>query len=198
MTAQAVIESISEEKVTALGTGHFIVTRTTFTDQNGDEVGSMMFRVLRFKPREQPQQQAEAGGAPAKPQRIRPVRGHDNGWWWEGIESGELFIQKCSSCGALRHPPRPMCPQCQSTEWEREPSAGHGSVHTYTIMHHPQIPGYGFPLAVGLIDLDEGTRIVANIVDCEFDDIHIGMKVECSIEEVDDGGLKLPVFRPVK
>ncbi len=198
VTAHAVIESISEEKTTALGIGRFIVTRTRFSDQNGEQVGSMMFRVLRFKPREQPTARADSGAAPAKPQRIRPPRGHDNGWWWEGIDRGELLIQKCSACGVLRHPPRPMCPHCQSTAWETQPSAGHGSVHSYTVMHHPQIPGYGFPIAVGLIDLDEGTRLVANVVDCDVDEIHIGMKVECRIEEVDDGGLKLPVFRPLK
>jgi uncharacterized OB-fold protein len=62
-------------------------------------------------------------------------------------------------------------------------------------MHHPPMPGYDFPVAVGLIDLDEGTRLVANIVDCPFEDVHIGMKVEASIAE--QGGVKMPVFRPV-
>ena len=66
-------------------------------------------------------------------------------------------------------------------------------MNSFVIMHHPPMPGYDFPVAVGLIDLDEGTRIVANIVDCEFDDIHIGMKVEARIEEV--GGITLPLFR---
>jgi uncharacterized OB-fold protein/acyl dehydratase len=195
VTAHAVIESISEEKATAVGIGYFIVTRTTFS-ANGENVGSMVFRVLRFKPSQRPK--APASEAPGVPLRIRPPRGHDNGWWWDAIDRGELTIQKCSDCGALRHPPRPMCPHCQSTSWDAQPARGHGTVHSYTVMHHPQIPGYGFPLAVGLIDLEEGTRLVANIVDCEFDEIHIGMKVEASIEEVDAGGLKLPVFRPVK
>jgi uncharacterized OB-fold protein/acyl dehydratase len=193
--AEAVIESISEEKVTALGTGYFIVTRTTFRSDAGDVVGSMLFRVLRFKPEKRPEAQPAAGAAPAKPGRIPPLRGQDNGWWWEAVDRGEILIQKCSRCGALRHPPRPMCPECQSTEWETTPCAGHGSVHSYVVMHHPPMPGYDFPVAIALIDLDEGTRLVANIVDCPFEDLHIGMKLEASVEE--QGGVKMPVFRRI-
>jgi uncharacterized OB-fold protein/acyl dehydratase len=193
VVAESVIESISEEKATALGTGYFIVTRTTFRSDRGDVVGSMLFRVLRYKPA-QPRE-AQPAAAQSKPGRIPPLRGKDNAWWWEAIERGEILIQKCSQCGALRHPPRPMCPECQSTAWDAIPSAGHGSVHSYVVMHHPPMPGYDFPVAVGLIDLDEGTRLVANIVDCPFEDVHIGMKVEASIAE--QGGVKMPVFRPV-
>jgi uncharacterized OB-fold protein len=119
--------------------------------------------------------------------------GKDNGWWWEGIQRGEILIQKCSACGALRHPPRPMCPECQSTEWGSVPSAGSGSVHSFVVMHHPPMPGYDFPAAIGLIDLEEGTRLVGPVVDCPFEEIHIGMKVEASIEDL--GGVKMPVFR---
>jgi uncharacterized OB-fold protein/acyl dehydratase len=194
VVAEAKIESISEEKTTALGVGYFVVTRTAFRTESGEDVGSMLFRVLKFKPAQAPS--AQPAAAPAKPGRIPPLRGKDNGWWWEGIERGEILIQKCSGCGALRHPPRPMCPECQSTEWGSVPSAGSGSVHSFVVMHHPPMPGYDFPVAIGLIDLDEGTRLVANILDCPFDEIHIGMKVEAQVEEL--GGVKMPVFRRAK
>jgi uncharacterized OB-fold protein len=193
VVAKAVVESISEEKATALGIGYFVVTRTRFETEQGEPVGSMLFRVLKFKPSQPPQQAAPDAATPAKPTRFAAPRGHDNGWWWEAIDRGELLIQQCRGCGTLRHPPRPMCHVCRSLEWEGRPAAGSGSVHSYVVMHHPPMPGYDFPIAVGLIDLDEGTRIVANIVDCPFEDIHIGMKVECSIEEL--GGIRLPVFR---
>jgi uncharacterized OB-fold protein/acyl dehydratase len=193
VTAEATIESISEEKATALGNGYFVVTRTRFRTEQGEDVGSMLFRVLKFKPAQQATP-AAAAAAPSKPGRIGPLLGKDNGWWWEqGIANGEILIQKCSSCGALRHPPRPMCPECQSTEWGSVPSAGSGSVHSFVVMHHPPMPGYDFPAAIGLIDLEEGTRLVAPIVDCPFEEIHIGMKVEASVEEL--GGVKMPVFR---
>ena len=62
---------------------------------------------------------------------------------------------------------------------------------------HPQIPGYDFPLAVAVIDLEEGTRIVSNVVGCDPDEVHIGMPVRASIEHVDEE-LKLPLFRPAR
>ena len=92
-----------------------------------------------------------------------------------------------------------MCGDCQSTNWESIEASGKGTVHSYTVMHHPPVPGYGFPIPIGLIDLEEGTRIVANIKGCEPDDIHIGMKVECLIEAAgEDDDLMLPFFYAVK
>jgi uncharacterized OB-fold protein len=63
-------------------------------------------------------------------------------------------------------------------------------------MHHPKIPGYDFPLAVAVIDLDEGTRFVSNVVDCDPDEVQIGMPVEMKMETVNEDW-SLPVFRPV-
>jgi uncharacterized OB-fold protein len=197
VTATTVIESISEQKATALGIGYFIDTRTVFRDQSGAEVGWMTFRVLKFRPSRPAAAATEAGAAPAKPRRLRPVRGHDNDWWWQGIERGELLIQKCSACGALRHPPRPMCGACQSLEWETVRASGEGTVHSYVIMHHPPIPGYDFPIAVALVDLVEGTRLVSNVVGCELQDVHIGMKVRARVENVDEE-LRLPLFHPAE
>ena len=197
VTAHAVIESISEQKTTALGTGYFIETVTRFTDQNGAEVGSMGFRVLKFKPAQQPMPAAAEGAAPKKPGRIRAPRSFDNGWWWEGVDAGHLLIQKCKQCGTLRHPPRPICHVCHSTEWQGIGSSGRGTVNSWVVLHHPPIPGYELPLVIAVIDLAEGTRIVANIVDCPFDEIQVDMAVGCSIEEVEPG-YRLPMFRRVR
>lgn len=195
LTAETVFESISEQKATALGIGYFIDTRTTFRDQHGDEVGWMTFRILRFKPN-QPQAAASDSGAaaaPAKPRRLRPPLGHDNKWWWDGIEAGELRIQRCKECRTLRHPPRPMCGSCQSTLWDWAISKGAGTVYSYVVMHYPPIPGYDFPLPVALIDLDEGTRLVANVAGCKPSEVRVGMRVQAKIEHVDEE-MKLPVF----
>lgn len=196
VSAVTVIEAISEQKPTALGVGYFIDTRTSFRDQDGREVGSMKFRVLKFKPSQPAAAQGAAAAAPAKPRRLRPPLGHDNAWWWEGIEAGELRIQRCKACGTLRHPPRPMCGSCQSTDWDFLVSKGAGSVYSFVVMHHPPIPGYDFPLPVALIDLDEGTRLVANVSGCERSELRIGMRVQARIEPADDE-MKLPFFTPV-
>ncbi|HEY8156644.1 MAG TPA: bifunctional MaoC family dehydratase N-terminal/OB-fold nucleic acid binding domain-containing protein [Myxococcota bacterium] len=195
VAAVTTIASISDEKATGLGTGYFIETRTDFRDQENAPLGSISFRVLKFKPAQQAQPVAAAGGAPPKPRRLRAPRAHDNGWWWEAVDRGELLIQKCSECGALRHPPRPMCPACQSTVWSGIPSKGRGTVYSYVVMRHPPIPGYDYPLPIAVIDLEEGTRIVSNVVGCKPEDVYIGMKVKLSIENVDED-LKLPLFRP--
>jgi uncharacterized OB-fold protein len=200
VSAVMTIESISEEKATAVGIGYFIETKTTFLDQNDEEIGWMTFRVLKFKPQEGQEAAApgDDGGAPAPPGRIRPPLSQDVAWWWnDGIQQGRLLIQKCSACGVLRHPPRPSCGECQSMEWEHVESSGKGVVHSYVIMHHPPLPGYEMPMAVGLIDLEEGTRLVAGIEGGPLDAVEIGMHVQCTIEELDASGFKGPVFRPV-
>jgi uncharacterized OB-fold protein/acyl dehydratase len=196
--AQTRIESISEQKATGLGVGYFINTRTTFFDQNDEEAGSLTFRVLKFEAGES---SAAAEGSedavPARPQRLKPALGHDNAWWWDCIEQGELAIQKCAECGVLRHPPRPMCGECQSSEWEYIFSKGRGSIYSYVVIRHPEIPGYSYPLVVAVIELEEGVRYVGNVVDIPSDEVEIGMPVEASIELVDDE-MKLPLFRVVE
>jgi len=196
ISATTVIEAISEEKATALGIGYFINTRDVFRNQDGEEVGWQTFRVLKFKPAQQPQA-APSAGAPAKPGRMRPPLGHDNAWWWEGIERGELLIQKCRGCGALHHPPRPMCGRCRSTAWEGVRAAGRGTVYSFTVLHHPKFPGYEYPLVCALVELEEGTRIVSNIVGCAPAEVRIGMPVELSIVQIDET-MKLPLFRPAR
>jgi uncharacterized OB-fold protein len=134
--------------------------------------------------------------APPAAQRMRPVIGHDNRAWWDRINEGQLPIQRCKKCGTLRHPPRPMCWKCQSLEWENVAASGKGTVYSYVVVHRPEIPGYQYPLVVALIELEEGTRIVSNLVGIDPKDVEIGMPVKVSIEAVDET-LKLPLFRPV-
>lgn len=192
-----VVETISEEKATALGIGYFINTRETFRDQDGEEVGWQTFRVLKFKPHEQPKAVDDTAGAAQStvPTRFKPLQGHDNQWWWEAVADDKLLIQKCSGCGVLRHPARPMCSRCRSLEWGTVESSGKGTVYSYTVLHHPKFPGFEFPLTCVLVDLEEGVRLVSNLVGCDPSDVSIGMKVQAKVEQV-DAATKLPVFRP--
>ncbi|MDY0065792.1 MAG: bifunctional MaoC family dehydratase N-terminal/OB-fold nucleic acid binding domain-containing protein [Steroidobacteraceae bacterium] len=198
--AQTVIDNINGPKKTARGVGYFIETVTKFTDQHGVDVGRQVFRTLRFKPNaEVAAAKAEAAGGEAKlkaPTRIQSPRGHDNAWWWEAIDQGKLLIQRCKSCGVLRHPPRPMCGQCQSLEWDSIESSLEGEVYSYTEISYPRFPGYPYPLVCGLIQLKEGTRLVANVVGCDPSAVHVGMKVKGKVERVDEQTM-LPNFYPV-
>ena len=127
--------------------------------------------------------------------RIRPPQGHDNSWWWEMAAAGQLGIQRCQHCQTLRHPPTPMCNQCHSTAWDTVASCGRGTVCSFTVLRYPEFPGYRYPLIIVLIDLQEGTRIVSQLLDCEPDAVRFGMAVELRIHE-DPDGFKLPMFVP--
>jgi uncharacterized OB-fold protein/acyl dehydratase len=198
ITSHTVIDNISERKNTARGIGYFIETVARFTDQSGEEVGRQVFRVLKFQPNAATAEAKSAtsdDAAPKAPARIQSPRGHDNAWWWEAIDKGKLLIQRCKQCGTLRHPPRPMCGSCNSTEWDSIESALEGEVFSFTELNYPKFPGYPYPLVCGLIQLSEGTRLVANIVGCEPDSVYIGMKVKGKVERVDEKTV-LPNFYP--
>jgi len=130
-----------------------------------------------------------------RPSRIHPPLGPDNAWWWEQVANGKLPIQRCAGCGKLRHPPRPMCDACRSLQWDFIEASGRGTLHSYTVIHHPQFPGYEYPIVIALVDLEEGERMLSQLVDCEREAVRIGMPLSARIHE-DPDGFKLPVFRP--
>jgi uncharacterized OB-fold protein/acyl dehydratase len=183
------IESISREKQTALGSGHFVTQRMTYRDQRGEEVGVMHFRMLKFRPRTLP---ADAGRPRRRP---RPGLTEDNRFFWEGLAEGRLLIQRCVGCGALRHPPGPACPACRSLAWDTVESSGRGRVYSFVVAHHPPVPPFAYPHPIALVELEEGTRLVAELAGVAPDAIEIGMPVACEIVEVEEG-LRLPRFRP--
>ena len=195
ISVHMVIDNISERKTTARGTGYFFETLSTFTDQNDEVVGTQRFKVLKFIPQEQPAAATDDSTLEV-PTRIPSPRGYDNKWWWDACDEGKLLIQRCKNCHTLRHPPRPMCGECQSMEWDSIESTLDGEVMSYTCLRHPVIPGYPKDPICAVIKLAEGTHFVANLVDCEYEDLSIGMKVKGKVEQVDEKTV-LPQFYPV-
>ena len=124
-----------------------------------------------------------------------PVVTDDNAVFWDAAGAGHLVAQRCGACGRLRHPPRPMCPDCHSLEVEVAELSGRGTVYSYAILHHPQHPAFDYPVLVALVDLDEGVRVVSNLVGIEPARIEIGMVVEVEFEARGDDSA-VPVFRP--
>ena len=119
----------------------------------------------------------------------------DDQGFWDACNDGRLVIQKCSGCGALRHLPRPMCPKCRSMRYEWAPMSGRGVVHSFTVVHHPVHPALRdqVPYGVVLVELEEGPRIVSNMLDMPVEDIAIGLPVVVTFQEVAPG-VKLPKF----
>jgi uncharacterized OB-fold protein len=129
--------------------------------------------------------------------RPRPSTNLDNQFFFDGAKDGKLLIQTCSSCGALRHPPGPMCPSCRSVEWGTVEASGKGTVYSFVTNHYPQVPAFDYPLNVALIELEEGVRLISNVVGIPAEDVEIGMAVEVEFTAFDDE-LTLPQFRPVE
>jgi uncharacterized OB-fold protein/acyl dehydratase len=207
------IDSVSSEKATGLGVGHFITSRLDFTDQHGEPVGSMLFRILKFKPRPQAPDTstasdattasddasspgaAEASGTAPRPKRPRPALTQDNRFFFDGAKQHQLLIQRCTNCGTLRHPPRPACGTCRSFEWDTLVASGRGTIYSFVVNHYPKVPAFDYPLVVALVELEEGTRVVANVSGITPEEVAIGMPVMVGFEDWDDD-LTLPVFHP--
>ncbi len=206
LLVRSVIEAISEPKRTGLGTGRFITTRLDYVavpdasvpmfseSENevqalydaGDPVATMRFRILKYLP---------PARTPARPPRPRPALTQDNAFWFEGARAHRLLIQHCTSCGTLRHPPLPACAVCGSLEWDAVESSGRGTVYSYVVVHYPRVPAFEYPLPIGLIELEEGTRVVANLGGVALDAIEVGMAVRAEFVDYDEE-LSLPVFVP--
>jgi len=134
--------------------------------------------------------------APPAVRRPRPAQTPDNAFFWQGVREGQLLIQRCSGCGRLRHPPGPMCPSCHSFEWTTQRASGRGRVHSFVVAHHPPVPPFEYPNLIVLIELEEGTRLVSNLIGVDPSEAEIGMPVEVVFERVDPE-LVLPLFQPV-
>jgi uncharacterized OB-fold protein len=115
-----------------------------------------------------------------RPIRRRPRPGitHDNRFFWDGVNAGKLLIQRCADCKELRHPPAPMCPHCRSTEWNTVEASGRGTIYSFVFHHHPTIPPFEAGHPIALIELEEGTRIVTDLVGARPEQIAIGITVE--------------------
>jgi uncharacterized OB-fold protein len=123
---------------------------------------------------------------------VRPVIGLDNAYFWEGTRAEELRIQSCAACGVLRHPPGPACPACGVFDRTFVVAAGTATVFSYVVHHAPQLPGKELPLTIALLDLDEGVRMVGELV--AGSDIAIGDRVRVEWNVIDDE-LTLPIWR---
>jgi hypothetical protein len=128
-----------------------------------------------------------------------PVPNSDSEKFWEGCKKHELLLQKCDHCSSYRYPPRSICPNCFSVETTWDKVSGKGEVYTYTIARVPLNPAWepDIPYTLAVVLLDEGVKMVTNIVDCQPEDVKIGMKVEVVFDDVTED-ITLLKFRPSK
>jgi len=122
----------------------------------------------------------------------------DDAAFWAALRAGELRIQRCAACGAFRHPPRPVCARCGTTDREWVAASGAGEVWSFTVIHPPTLPAFAgrTPYGAVVVRLDEGVFLVSALVDCPIEELAVGTRVEVAVREV-DSDLALPLFRRV-
>lgn len=127
------------------------------------------------------------------PHAVSPTVDRDDEFFWNGVKEGRLLVRRCAGCRRLQHPPSPMCPACGSLEWDVQELSGRGNLHSWIVSRHPSEPD-DMARIVALVELDEGVRLVSNLVGIDAADVENGLLLEVVFAEVD--GIVLPQFRP--
>ena len=119
--------------------------------------------------------------------------------YWDSVKAHAMQLQKCGDCSKFVFYPRSVCPHCGSRNLAWTAVSGKGKVYGFTISHQKGMPGFGAdaPYTIALIELDEGVRLMTNLVGVAADPalIKVGMDVVVQYEDVTDA-VTLPKFRP--
>ena len=117
--------------------------------------------------------------------------------FWEGCGRGELVLQRCRDCGVVQHRPRGLCVSCLSDAISHIVASGRGVVYSHTTTHQNGLPGFreACPYVLAYVDLEEGPRLMTNVVGCAPEDVYIGMPVRVDFVVTGDG-LGVPRFVP--
>ncbi len=119
--------------------------------------------------------------------------------FWASLKAHAIQLQRCRDCDRFIYYPRALCPACLSDDLAWTPISGRGVVHAFTIPHRHPNPAFGSqaPYVVALIELEEGARMLSNLVDVDPtpDAVKVGMSVEIAYDDVSDE-ITLPMFRP--
>jgi uncharacterized OB-fold protein len=135
------------------------------------------------------------------PTRLEPPQGAESGPFWEATRRSVLLVQWCTACDKGIFYPRSFCPHCGADgsrlEWRE--ASGRATVYAASVEHKPAASGTTFsdgqPFVVALVDLEEGVRMMTNIIGCAPEDVHPGQAVTVTWESLTDGR-QLPLFTP--
>ena len=127
----------------------------------------------------------------------KPVADQETRGYWEGAGRHELVLQRCRRCGTVQHRPRALCVTCLGGEIEHFEASGRGTVWTFTVTEQNQVPPFrdATPYVLAYVELEEGPRLLTNVVGCPPGEVRIGMPVRAEFR-ADADGLAVPVFRP--
>ena len=129
-------------------------------------------------------------------QKPLPVITEENRPFWEGCKRGVLLLQYCEACGRYQFYPRLYCMQCGASTLHWEQASGRGVIYSYTIISQDKSPEFGYdtPYNVAIIELEEGPRLMSNIVDATPADLRVELPVTVVFDAISDT-ISLPRFR---
>ena len=127
-----------------------------------------------------------------------PVANPDTKPFWDFCRQHELRMQKCGQCGHVRFPPGIVCPKCHSMQAEWVKLSGRGSVYSFVVFHYAYNKAFSqdIPYTAAAIELEEGPRMLSNVIGCDPKDVAIGMPVTVQFEDATDE-FAIPKFKAV-
>jgi uncharacterized OB-fold protein len=131
-----------------------------------------------------------------EPKRFIPQATPETQPFWDGCKAGELRLQRCTACEHTYFPPRPFCPKCASRDVVWVTASGRAILYSYVIHHRP-VPGFTPPYAIAVVELEEGPRMMTNIVECPQtpEALQLDMPLQVVMTKVSDA-ISLPLFKP--
>ena len=111
--------------------------------------------------------------------------------YFDAAAEGKLMLKKCADCGQHHHYPRALCPFCMSDRVQWVQAKGTGEIYTFSVSRRAGPVVY----CIAYVTLDEGVKMMTNVVDCDLDSIKVGQKVKVAFKKT-EGGVSMPVFVP--
>jgi uncharacterized OB-fold protein/acyl dehydratase len=178
VSVSAELTDVVGPKQTALGEGFFITQKITW-QSGGEDVAEMVWRIMKFRPRDSAPSVSAVPADLDPEQMIRPAASRDTAFFWDGINAHELRIQKRPD-GTLQHPPAPALWNDKDVPTYYVVASGKGTVFSFVVHHAPQVPGRTLPFVIALVELEEGVRMLGELRGIDPAKVEIGMDVRAT------------------
>ena len=178
VSVSAELTDVVGPKQTALGEGFFITQKITW-QSGGEDVAEMVWRIMKFRPRDSAPSVSAVPADLDPEQMIRPAASRDTAFFWDGINAHELRIQKRPD-GTLQHPPAPALWNEKDVPTDYVVASGKGTVFSFVVHHAPQVHGRTLPFVIALVELEEGVRMLGELRGIDPAKVEIGMDVRAT------------------
>ncbi len=117
--------------------------------------------------------------------------------FWDALREERLLLRHCTACGAVHHYPRPFCPECWSDDVDWVEASGRATLYTHSTVYMNDLPPFGgqVPYVAAVVELEEGPRMMTQVVDCATEDLSLGMALTAVFRPLNDD-VSIVVFRP--